>query len=382
MKKLPLIIAFIFWNATNSQLTNANFSTAIYNCLSTNPVDGKCSSSPYGEMPDWDVSLVTNMRDAFTLESNFNADISQWDVSNVTDMYTMFSFATNFNQDLSSWNVGNVELMWGMFYYAENFNKDIDAWNVSNVLSMGYMFMGAASFNQNLPNWNVSNVIEMHQMFLNANNFNGDIGNWDVSSLTFGYSMFSGASSFNRDISNWKLTDLTYLYGMFSGASSFNQDISEWDVSNVTDMAALFSNSGLSTENYDNILNAWSQQNIQPNVQLGSHGIYFCNSEDARQSLINNKNWTINDEGINCTTANTDGHNKLVVSVYPNPTSDILYIEGNYNKLKIIFYDVLGKKIVEESITNKIDISHFQEGIYLLKLYDEEKVSTHRVIKN
>ena len=45
-----------------TQITDSNFHSAIATCLGTNPVDGLCSSSEYGSMPDWDVSLVTDMR--------------------------------------------------------------------------------------------------------------------------------------------------------------------------------------------------------------------------------------------------------------------------------------------------------------------------------
>ena len=33
-------------------ITDSNFASAISTCLSTNPVDGLCSSSEYGNMPD------------------------------------------------------------------------------------------------------------------------------------------------------------------------------------------------------------------------------------------------------------------------------------------------------------------------------------------
>ena len=44
-----------------TQITDSNFHSAIETCLGMNPVDGLCSSSEYGSMPDWDVSLVTDM---------------------------------------------------------------------------------------------------------------------------------------------------------------------------------------------------------------------------------------------------------------------------------------------------------------------------------
>ena len=78
---------------SQTPITDANFQDAINECLSTNPVDGLCSDSEYGVMPDWDVSNVTNMDGPFRFNnlSEFNVDISEWVVSNVTNMSDMFS---------------------------------------------------------------------------------------------------------------------------------------------------------------------------------------------------------------------------------------------------------------------------------------------------
>jgi len=42
-------------------------------------------------------------------------DISQWDVSNVTNIKLLFWNQSSFNQPLNKWNVSNVENMYGMF---------------------------------------------------------------------------------------------------------------------------------------------------------------------------------------------------------------------------------------------------------------------------
>ena len=52
-------------------LTDDNFESAISECLSRDSVDGLCSSSGYGSMPDWDVSLVTGMIEAFKGRTGF-----------------------------------------------------------------------------------------------------------------------------------------------------------------------------------------------------------------------------------------------------------------------------------------------------------------------
>lgn len=87
---------------SQTPITNANFSHAITTCLSTNPVDGMCTSSEYGAMPNWDVSNITNMNYAFANKSSFNANISNWDVGNVTKMHQMFLLCLTFNQPIGN----------------------------------------------------------------------------------------------------------------------------------------------------------------------------------------------------------------------------------------------------------------------------------------
>ena len=86
MNKIILFLAVTFSTASYSQLTDANFQEAVNECLSTNPVDGMCTGTVHGVMPDWDVSNVTDMSQAFRNKNTFNGDISNWDVSNVTNM--------------------------------------------------------------------------------------------------------------------------------------------------------------------------------------------------------------------------------------------------------------------------------------------------------
>ena len=44
-----------------------------------------------GDVSNWDVSNVINMRYTFSKCKSFNQDISKWDVSNVIDTFSMFS---------------------------------------------------------------------------------------------------------------------------------------------------------------------------------------------------------------------------------------------------------------------------------------------------
>jgi surface protein len=337
------------------------------------------------------------MEGMFQLATSFDKPLNAWNTESVFKMKRMFSGVTTlfnseigtyegfnmiFNQSIGSWNVSNVTNMTEMFRLAHLFNQPIGEWDVSNVTEMNRMFRDAISFDQPIGEWDVSNVTQMFGMFQNASSFDQPIGEWDVSNLiTLGFT-FQNALSFNQDIGSWDVSNVTYMRGMFEDASSFNLSLGSWDVSNVTTMENMFDNSGLSTPNYDAILISWSLQNVQSGVELGALGINFCNSIDAKARLIDNYGWNIIDDGYSCATAGVDDQNQLDISIYPNPSSDIVYIDGNYTQLKVVVYDILGKQVMKESITNSVDISHLDNGIYILQLSDGDKLIIQRIIKN
>jgi uncharacterized protein (TIGR02145 family) len=260
---LLLLLSTIAYSQT--PITDANFKTAIADCLSTHPVTGLCVDSQYGSMLDWDVSNVTDMKEAFKDRSDFNAKIGSWDVSNVTAMRYMFYRATLFNQDIGNWDVSNVTDMGFMFVDVDSFNQDIGDWDVSNVTSMRNVFNGATSFNQPIGDWNVSNVTDMNLMFRDADSFNQPIGNWDVSNVTnmrmvFGTSAYISENriAFNQDIGNWDVSNVTDMEFMFAGATSFNQPIGDWDVSNVTNMRDMFSDA----DSFNQPIGNWDVSNV------------------------------------------------------------------------------------------------------------------------
>ena len=288
------------------------------------------------------------------------------------------------DRPIGDWDVSSVNFMNSMFRNTDSFNQPIGGWDVSNVYYMERMFghdvfQEQTPFNQPIGNWDVSNVREMGTMF-GSSKFNQDIGSWNVSNVTSINGMFAWARDFNQDISSWDLSNVTEMALMFNLAYSFNQDISDWNVSNVTNMEGMFWQSGLSTDNYDLLLNSWSQQDVQSDVEFGAP-LYFCNGEDSRQSLIDDKGWLFIGDQLDCSTAGLDDQTQLDISIYPNPTSDIVYIEGNYSQLKVVVYDILGKQVMKESITNNIDISQLEKGVYILQLSDGAKLTTQRIIK-
>jgi hypothetical protein len=67
----------------------------------------------------------------------------------------------------------------------------------------------------------------------------------------------------------------------------------------VTSMFNMLNNTSLSTANYEATLNRWAAQAVQSNVSLdASPTRYSSAGAAARQSLITNYGWTINDGGL------------------------------------------------------------------------------------
>ncbi|GGF23614.1 T9SS type A sorting domain-containing protein [Flavobacterium limi] len=70
------------------------------------------------------------------------------------------------------------------------------------------------------------------------------------------------------------------------------------------------------------------------------------------------------------------------IAIFPNPTSDILYISSLLNIEKLYLFDITGKLLLSHSGTKQINIKNLPKGIYAVKVIaDSGKVYTKRVIK-
>jgi len=255
-------------------------------------------------------------------------------------------------------------------------------WDVSNVSKMNLAFYNKPDFNVDISGWEVSNVTDMTGMFYGGLVFNQDLSDWDVSKVTEMTGMFEITSKFNQDISSWDVANVEALNAMFRQATAFDQDLSAWDIAKVANITDMFEYSGLSTDNYDALLIAWSQQAVRSDLKFGAQGTSYCNATAARQFLQDTKGWLITDAGLDCTTAGIDAQSNNTVNLYPNPTNGVLYIDTKNALLNIAVHDVLGKEVLRISGAQSIDMGSLAAGAYLLKLYDGKNLSIQRVIKN
>ena len=66
--------------------------------------------------------------------------------------------------------------------------------------------------------------------------------------------------------------------------------------------------------------------------------------------------------------------------IYPNPTSDYVYIESDI-ELEGVFFDFSGKQILKKIVKDKFDIRYLEKGTYILNLSDGVNTLTRKIIK-
>ncbi|MDH7911339.1 BspA family leucine-rich repeat surface protein [Winogradskyella sp. SYSU M77433] len=367
----------------------------------------------------WDVSTIEKMQFVFHNATSFNQPLDNWNVGNVDNMQEMFSGATSFNQNIDSWDVGNVANMKEMFFDAESFDQPLNSWDVSSVTNMEKMFAFTApppfggpsfnTFNHPIDQWNVSNVTNMRGMFQYSQSFNQPLNDWDVSSVNFMYSMFWSSDSFNQPLDNWDVSNVTDMGGMFALTESFNQPLNNWDVSsvvfmdymfdfadvfnqpldnwnveNVTTMERMFTGLTLSTEYYDATLNSWANQSLQSNVEFHGGNSNYCNSETARNTLIDTYGWTITDGGLDCSGLNIEELLVENIDLYPNPTEGIINIESpSYINIDTIeIYTLSGQPVGVANFGNKqMNLENLKSGIYFIKLIYDKRYVIKKIVK-
>lgn len=73
---------------------------------------------------------------------------------------------------------------------------------------------------------------------------------------------------------------------------------------------------------------------------------------------------------------NIDGLN-----VYPNPANDIVTIASNgFGAKQVMLFDMLGKKVLETSTNETINVSGLKAGIYVMKITQDGKAATRKLV--
>ena len=70
------------------------------------------------------------------------------------------------------------------------------------------------------------------------------------------------------------------------------------------------------------------------------------------------------------------------ISVYPNPVSDVLVIDGINELYDVEIFDIHGKKIMSAYKANTLKLNSLNTGIYLLKVFDDSSTHNFKIVKD
>jgi surface protein len=363
-----------------------------------------------------DLSEVKSMSGMFSECTNLNgpANIDSWNTSTVTDMSGMFRLATNFNQPIGNWNTSNVKSMVAMFSITGAFNQPIGNWNTGNVNYMDEMFAAAATFNQPIGNWNTANVSSMSGMFSYASSFNQSLGDWPLNEYVFLSDMLNNSgmdcNTYGSTLIGWNsnpstpnnrsLGAINLQYGTHAeGAHSNLTTMKNWfingDVASETICAAMpvelisFSssiqeNSALLTwETTSETSNAGFEIEKSTNARIFEKIGFVDGAIDSKIK----KSYHFVDTNLLPTSyyrlkqIDYDGsfqysriifvkHPEGEIILYPNPTSNVFYLEGASKPQKLIVRNSEGKVVLKQEWLSgtAVNVGHLHEGLYFMSI--------------
>jgi hypothetical protein len=108
---------------------------------------------------------------------------------------------------------------------------------------------------------------------------------------------------------------------------------------------------------------------ITPDLDNSLPESWNCINENGSPNAVNSGELSVQEISV------------ALISVYPNPVTNTLYIKGNLEAYEIEVYSLLGQHMMTVSNTNKIDVSLFNEGVYLVKISAGNQTTIKRIIK-
>jgi hypothetical protein len=146
---------------------------------------------------------------------------------------------------------------------------------------------------------NSSNVTNMNSMMRDCNVIQPNTRNWNVSNVTNMQSFVRSSPLADLDVEIWNTSNLSLVTAAWFGATNSNPNLGSWNMGNISSFVDTFKLMGMSTDNYDLLLNNASGQTVQSGVQLDANLINYTTSVAgaAHTDLVTNDLWTINDAG-------------------------------------------------------------------------------------
>jgi hypothetical protein len=114
---------------------------------------------------------------------------------------------------------------------------------------------------------------------------------------------------------------------------------------------------------------------------------YTCAGDETLTfNLVINKTAVVKTLNVSCLTTGIEENQDAIVSLYPNPASDILNIKVSENS-NIQILDLSGKQIILEATASDnqkqtINVNNLSNGVYLLKVFNDNFVKIQKIVIN
>lgn len=130
----------------------------------------------------------------------------------------------------------------------------------------------------------------------------------------------------------------------------------------------IIDNTSLSLCSYDNLCEFID---FLDEVQIPSQTTILNNAEgcETKQDFLDN-----------CSLGVEDDHIKIL-TVYPNPTKDILTINGIKENYELSLFDISGRRILYKNNINILDLKSIRKGVYFLIVNKDGHKITKKIIK-
>ena len=213
-----------------------------------------------------------------------------------------------------------------------------------------------------------------------------DLSNVTVDLTNTYFAFFSDASGATTNARIWiRKNGTQYQYGLGTAASPtnwsanlYNAGVSQYLVLGydfTTNLLSLYENPTIGGASSSTV-------SVTPAAAFTAFGGFMF-----RQDASNNTPTMIIDElTINTTPTFTLSSSTFSqidgLKMYPNPTKNNLYIETALNSdIKVSIVNMLGKEVVNTKVVNNtINVANLTSGIYIVKITEEGKTSTKKLI--
>ncbi|TPD68400.1 T9SS type A sorting domain-containing protein [Flavobacterium microcysteis] len=100
------------------------------------------------------------------------------------------------------------------------------------------------------------------------------------------------------------------------------------------------------------------------------------------ENPISNIGFRIDDVKLTGNALGVKENNIAGLKVYPNPVTDgKLFITSDANIEKTVaIYDILGKQVINTTATDQVNVSNLKGGVYIVKITEEGKTATRKLV--